>query len=683
MNTIRLSGYKASPASLRFGTVDSYGVEQMQFVLGDDWKDLAITATFTNPQEKSTTVHVPADTLLINVPPEATAGESGAGQIAVVGYTDGVQVISTKIVYTLQETAPIEGSTPAEPTPSLLQQVLTATGNAETSAAAAKDAAEQAKSSASAAAASAAAATSAVKPFANMAVNAATDAASSKQSAADAAKAAQTAQSAAEKAAEDASAAKNAAETAKAGAEAAQTAAGKQATAAAASATAAENSNTAAKASADAAAASSKSASDTAGSIKDSLDQIAENKAAVSQLKEDLGNINKVVYNDTLFEDIAKSQRYVAKTGKGTLNGNHYVSNANLSSMVCQIKGFLSGHKYKLVFKGVQDNYYTVRTINTYIGVYVNTFTKNQYVAKDTPFVIDIDSVEWGDYIYLDFSIGPAAPSELYVYVYDVTNLPLYAVESANFESCLDEITINALNVSYDNAKQIVNYNNWYKNKKLTTLGDSITEQNLWQSFLKQELLFDSISNIGIGGTRISGANENAMWQDKRINAIKADTDVLTIMGGTNDSAASVNIGDISITNHDTGTFVGAFNVLISKVLYKFYDLSSGKYTDIDYSGITKTTNFKDICIYIITSPFNANTQYSGENSVRLKNIVDATINVAKMWGIPCIDVFNNAGINTENVATLLQDGVHPNINGAKKIASVVINGMKYNMPII
>lgn len=92
IHTIKLSGYKASPGFLRFGTVDSYGVEQMQFVLGDDWKDLAITATFTNPQEKSTMVHVPVDTLLIDVPPEATAGESGAGQIAVVGYADIAEV---------------------------------------------------------------------------------------------------------------------------------------------------------------------------------------------------------------------------------------------------------------------------------------------------------------------------------------------------------------------------------------------------------------------------------------------------------------------------------------------------------------------------------------------------------------------------------------------------------------
>ena len=230
--------------------------------------------------------------------------------------------------------------------------------------------------------------------------------------------------------------------------------------------------------------------------------------------------------------------------------------------------------------------------------------------------------------------------------------------------------------------EDLVYINNWYKNKKLTTLGDSITEQNLWQDFLKQELLFASIANKGIGDTRISGTISNAMWQNNRINALPLDTDVLTIMGGTNDSASSVSIGDMSITNHDTNTFVGAYNVLISKVLYRFYNLSSGKYSDINYSGLIKSATFKDIVIYIMTPPFNANTQYSGENSTRLKAIADATKEVAKMWGIPCIDIYYNSGINTENVNVLLQDGIHPNNLGAKKIASVVVNEMKSHAPI-
>lgn len=240
---------------------------------------------------------------------------------------------------------------------------------------------------------------------------------------------------------------------------------------------------------------------------------------------------------------------------------------------------------------------------------------------------------------------------------------------------------IDLLNEDLVELKKII-YDNWYKGKKLTTFGDSITEQNLWQSFVKDKILFATIENKGISGTRISGNINNAMWQNSRINALPLNTDVLTIMGGTNDSSASVDIGDISITNHDTNTFVGAYNVLISKLLYKFYNLSSGKYSDINYSGLIKSATFKDIVIYIMTPPFNANTQYSGENSARLKAIADATKDVAKMWGIPCIDIYYNSGINTENVNALLQDGINPNNLGAKKIASVVINEMKSHAPI-
>lgn len=408
----------------------------------------------------------------------------------------------------------------------------------------------------------------------------------------------------------------------------------------------------------------------------------SELSSDVSGLKEDVGDINKVVYNGVLYEDIVKSQRYIARANKGTLEENHYVSNTSLNPMVCQIKGFLSGHKYKLVFKGPKAYYYTIRTVDTYNGYYVNTFVELQYVAKDTPFIIDIDGVEWGEYIYLDISMGSAAPSELYVYVYDITNVPTNAAERADFKSCLSTLKISALNVSYNDAKMIVNYNNGYKGKKLTTLGDSITEQNLWQSFLKQELLFDIVANKGIGGTRISGSNINAMWQDVRINSIPLDTDVLLIMGGTNDSAAYVEIGDISITNCDTNTFVGAFNVLLSKVFYKFYNLSSGKYSSVDYSGVTKCDKFKDIVLFLASSPFNANETYSGANSEKLKSIAEATKEVAKLWGIPCIDVYNNAGLNTENVAIYLQDGIHPNKAGAKKIATVIIGEMRTYKPI-
>ena len=267
---------------------------------------------------------------------------------------------------------------------------------------------------------------------------------------------------------------------------------------------------------------------------------------------------------------------------------------------------------------------------------------------------------------------------------HDISSLQADVTENkSDIKKNSDDIKKNSDDIKKNSDDiYLLNYDNWYKGKKLTTFGDSITEQNLWQSFVNDEILFATIVNKGISGTRISGNINNAMWQNNRINSLPSDTDVLTIMGGTYDSADSVNIGDISITNHDTNTFVGAYNVLISKLLYKFYNLSRGKYSDINYSALIKSATFKDIVIYIMTPPFNANRQYSGENSARLKAIADATKDVAKMWGIPCIDIYYNSGINTENVNALLQDGIHPNNLGAKKIASVVVNEMKSHEPI-
>ncbi len=379
IHTIKLSGYKASPGFLQFGTAGSYGIEQMQFVLGDDWKDFAIKATFTNPQKKSKEVHVPADTLLIDVPPEATAGESGTGQIAVVGYADGVQVISTKILYGLDDHAPIEGSPPAEPTPSLLQQVLTATGNAETSAAAAKDAAEQAKSSASAAAASAGAAISVVKPFAETAETAATEAVS-------AAKAATDAKVAAAASADDAAVA--------------AVAAGNAASAAAESAQAALESKTAAATSEKNAAASAKQAKDIADSLHADYTTALNEIAALKTNKADKTELETV------------KQQVESITPDDSTIGEKPWSSKNIIDMLCPkieesgnpvqcypVSGYPLGVKAK--WKPMQEGSGTpspenIRPIKGRDSVTVTRQENNQVIALTLPETIyggEVDAV--------------------------------------------------------------------------------------------------------------------------------------------------------------------------------------------------------------------------------------------------------------------------------------------------
>lgn len=403
---------------------------------------------------------------------------------------------------------------------------------------------------------------------------------------------------------------------------------------------------------------------------------IKKNSDDIDLLKEDIDYIQNVVYVKNIDEMVVNSK---VTTTNINFVGNDFTN----TSMFGGIGGFQTGHKYKMVLIPTKEVYASIKVLDNYEGSYIATLLPTTYVEKDKSIVVDIpNTITWNSNIRIVLLNSDTYITNGKIYLYDVTELPEGVIENTDFTTCTNPLHIEIINISNENAKSIVNYDNWYKGKKLTTFGDSITEQNLWQSFVKDKILFATIVNKGINGTRISGNANNAMWQNNRINNLPLDTDVLTIMGGTNDSAVSVNIGDISITNHDTNTFVGAYNVLISKLLYKFYNLSSGKYSDINYSGLIKSVTFKDIVIYIMTPPFNANTQYSGENSARIKAIADATKDVAKMWGIPCIDIYYNSGINTENVNVLLQDGIHPNNLGAKKIASVVVNEMKSHAPI-
>ena len=210
--------------------------------------------------------------------------------------------------------------------------------------------------------------------------------------------------------------------------------------------------------------------------------------------------------------------------------------------------------------------------------------------------------------------------------------------------------------------------NTEYTNKHIATLGDSITEQATWQLYLQQLIGAKAIDNNGIGGTRISGASSYAMWQDGRINDISNDTDTVIVMGGTNDGIALATIGNITIDNRDTDTFVGAYNVLISKLYYKF-NMSNGFYNDIEYSGLDRSEK-TNVNIVIMTMPHS-------KDETRDTNFIDyaeAIRKVGNLWGIKVIDLFAKCGINRITANTYLKDTVHPNYEGGKLIAKTIAN---------
>ena len=211
----------------------------------------------------------------------------------------------------------------------------------------------------------------------------------------------------------------------------------------------------------------------------------------------------------------------------------------------------------------------------------------------------------------------------------------------------------------------------WYKGKKICAYGDSVTEQNKWQSFVSSYFNC-SFYNRGVGGTTVTQVNSstNHMSADVRIETIPTDSDVVLVFGGHNDwSSASINIGDIKTDAlSESVSFKSAFALMLKKIQ-------------------TRCPNAKIITM----TPVGGRTEEASTNQDKqfyirdlcMTDFANAVKEVSAYYGIPCIDINANSGINTLNHTTYIADVIHPNLEGGKLIANEVINGLKRFEPIV
>ena len=130
MHEITLDGYTAQCAEqpIRLGTEGSYGVEKLSVMRKGEWVDYDIIVAFHPPKGESVQIRLGSDNV-VSVPAEATA-VAGTGELTFAGYTDGVRQISVSQIYRVAASAGTEGITPAEPTPDVVQQILSAANEA-------------------------------------------------------------------------------------------------------------------------------------------------------------------------------------------------------------------------------------------------------------------------------------------------------------------------------------------------------------------------------------------------------------------------------------------------------------------------------------------------------------------------------------------------------------------------
>lgn len=213
-----------------------------------------------------------------------------------------------------------------------------------------------------------------------------------------------------------------------------------------------------------------------------------------------------------------------------------------------------------------------------------------------------------------------------------------------------------------------------WSSKKWASLGDSITAGQNWQPSVVGALGL-VWTNFGTGGSKISGSNVdvNAMCQDTRLNAIPVDIDVLTLMGGTNDWAQNVPLGDIKST--DPTTFYGALNTFAQKAFARW----STKRIAI------ATTPYGEIPAWESRSGWTS----PSHNALGLttNDYAEAIRIFCRQANIACIEVAQNAGYGTHNITEALggstTDHLHPSSSSiaAKGISNAFINDLNKIAP--
>ena len=187
-----------------------------------------------------------------------------------------------------------------------------------------------------------------------------------------------------------------------------------------------------------------------------------------------------------------------------------------------------------------------------------------------------------------------------------------------------------------NNCSSVTKISNALQNKKIMSLGDSLSEQGYWQNYMCGRLGAKDYLNLAIGGKKVFEFIENVN------SANITDIDIVTVMGFFNNgSNIAGNINDEK-SNDSTSSVCSQYKYIIEYL----YNLKN------------------DIRIILLTP-----------HRPRANDVIDK-VNIVKqigqLYGIPVVDVYNNAGFNDITYDLYLADAVHSNREGYKKEAEYI-----------
>lgn len=236
--------------------------------------------------------------------------------------------------------------------------------------------------------------------------------------------------------------------------------------------------------------------------------------------------------------------------------------------------------------------------------------------------------------------------------------------------------------------------NNYLKGKTINVMGDSISSTdyerpNWWE--IIAENTGAHFNNYGQSGTTLAHTDSRHNWDYsfkteelegydpsdpntwetgncfvERVDEMDVNADAVIIMGGTNDS--SVPRG--AFLNAEINTFFGALDQLIQRLLQTFM----GK-PIIFCTMIQSKTAWQSN----VADPLSQLMNCSDDDTLSLQLRAEAIKVKCRQYGIPCIDLYNESGINGVDNGFYFRtdDTLHPSSGGQKRIASIIQNNIE------
>ena len=194
---------------------------------------------------------------------------------------------------------------------------------------------------------------------------------------------------------------------------------------------------------------------------------------------------------------------------------------------------------------------------------------------------------------------------------------------------------------------------NWY------SIGSSITADNKYQQIVQKELGFKTVQIDAEPDQSIRTMADRVTSENLR------DMDLITIFGGTDDFAHSNILGTIN-DDKNTLSYYGELKMVTERII-----AAKGKDTVVVFITPMKRGEFNEEPSY--TEP-NA-------NGSKLEEYVNAMKEVAGLYHIPVIDLYEKSAFHEETFAQLTVDNLHPNDQGYENISMVMMEGLKVIEP--